>query len=71
MHGGLLDSQKIRLEELCSVAGEMTDPDRGHKKNPRAVVEIVFYDGYPREFSLKLSERTVVPDEFKQKKPGV
>ena len=71
MHGGLLDVQRVRLDELCKVAGEMTDPERGARKNPRAIVEIVFYDGYPREFSLKLAEKVAVPEEFKQKKPGL
>lgn len=69
-YGVLLDNQRARLEELCTVAGQMTDPERGIRKNPRAVIKIVFYDGYPREMSLELAEKTIVPDEFKQKKPG-
>ena len=70
MHGTLLPEQEERLSQLCSVAAEMTDPDRGKKKNPKAVVKIAFWDGYPREFSLELTERTQVSEEFKQKKPG-
>lgn len=69
-HGTLLPNQLSRLDELCSVAAEMTDPERGRKKNPKAVVRISFWDGYPREFSLELSERTQVSDEIKQKNPG-
>lgn len=69
-HGSLLDNQRTRLDELCSIAGEMTDPERGARKNPRAVVKILYYDGFPREMSLELSEKVIVPDEFKQKKPG-
>jgi len=69
-HGVLLPSQQKRLDELCAVAGEMTDPERGLRKNPKAVIRIVYYDGFPREFSLELAEKTVVPEEFKQKKPG-
>ena len=68
--GTLLPSQTARLTELCEVAGKMTDPERGRKKNPRAVVKISFWDGFPREFSLELAERTVVDEEVKQKKPG-
>ena len=59
-HGSLLPNQQARLEELCEVAGQMTDMDRGARKNPRAVIEIVYYDGYPREMSLKLSEKVSV-----------
>ena len=70
-HGTLLPNQSARLEELCSVAAEMTDPERGRKKNPKAVVRISFWDGYPREFSLELSERAQVSDELKQKNPGL
>lgn len=69
-HGTLLPEQSARLDELCQIAGEMTDPERGKRKNPRAVVKIAFWDGYPREFSLELAERTVVSEEFKQKNPG-
>ena len=69
-YGLLLDNQQSRLTELCMIAGQMTDIERGARKNPRAVIEIVYYDGYPREMSLKLSEKVSVPDEFKQKKPG-
>jgi len=69
-YGTLLPSQTARLNELCEVAGKMTDPERGRKKNPRAIVKISFWDGFPREFSLELAERTVVDEEFKQKKPG-
>lgn len=69
-HGNLLPNQLARLDELCTVAAEMTDPERGRKKNPKAVVKISFWDGYPREFSLELSERTQVSDEVKQKNPG-
>ena len=56
---------------MCNVAGEMTDPERGTRKNPKAVIKITYWDGFPRELSLELVEKTVVPDEFKQKKPGV
>lgn len=70
-HGVLLPEQSLRLDELCQVAGEMTDPERGAKKNPRAVIKILYYDGYPREFSLELSEKAIVSQEFKQKKPGI
>ena len=69
-HGTLLPNQETRLSEMMGIAAEMTDPDRGKKKSPKAVVKIAFWDGYPREFSLELSERTIVGDEFKQKKPG-
>ena len=55
---------------MCKVAGEMTDPDRGLRKSPGAVIKIVYYDGYPRELSMELSEKVEVPDEFKKKKPG-
>ena len=70
-HGTLLPDQASRLAELCDVAAEMTDPDRGKRKNPRAIVRIAFWDGYPREFSLELTERTQVSDEVKQKNPGL
>lgn len=69
-HGTLLPDQHTRLEELCHVAAEMTDPDRGTKKNPRAIVKIAFWDGFPREFSLELAEKTVVNSELKRKNPG-
>ena len=69
-HGVLLPEQSRRLDELCQVAGEMTDPERGARKNPKAIVRITYWDGFPREFSLELTERTVVSDEFKTKKPG-
>ena len=69
-HGTLLPEQVSRLEELCRVASEMTDPDRGRKKNPKAIIKISFWDGYPREFSLELAERAIVSDEVKQKNPG-
>lgn len=48
----------------------MTDPERGKRKNPKAIVKIYFWDGFPREFSLELTEKTQVSEEFKQKKPG-
>ena len=51
-HGTLLETQLRRLNELCDVAGQMTDPDRGAKKNPRAVIKIIYADGYPREMGL-------------------
>lgn len=70
-HGTILPEQLARLEEMCGIASQMTDPDRGSKKSPKATVKIVFWDGYPREFSLELAEKAVVPQEFKQKKPGV
>ena len=70
MHGTLLPEQYSRLEELIQVAGEMTDPERGKRKNPKAIITIAFWDGYPREFSLELSERCQVSEEFKTKKPG-
>lgn len=69
-HGTMLPEQESRLQELCSVAAEMTDPERGLRKNPRAIVKITFYDGYPREFSLELAEKTIVKDELKRKNPG-
>ena len=69
-HGVLLPEQSQRLDELCQVAGQMTDPERGARKNPKAIVRITYWDGFPREFSLELTERTVVSDEFKTKKPG-
>ena len=69
-HGTLLPEQTARLQELCDVAAQMTDPERGRRKNPRAVVSISFWDGYPREFSLELAERTQVSEEVKTKKPG-
>lgn len=69
-HGMLLDNQYQRLAELCDFAGKMTDPDKGSRKNPRAIIKIVYADGYPREMSLELAEKVTVPDEFKQKKPG-
>ena len=69
-HGILLPNQSQRLDELCHVAGEMTDPERGSRKNPKAVIKIVYYDGFPREMSLELAEKLQVSEEFKQKKPG-
>lgn len=69
-HGQILDNQLKRLYELCDVAGQMTDPERGARKNPRAIIKIVYADGYPREMSLELAEKVTVPEEFKQKKPG-
>ena len=70
-HGTLLPNQQSRLAELCEIAGQMTDIERGTKKNPRATIKIVYYDGYPREMSLELSEKMAVPDELKRKKPGI
>ena len=70
-HGTLLVNQEERLREMCNVAGEMTDPERGARKNPQAVIKIIYYDGYPREMSMELTEKVVVPDEFKPKKPGI
>ena len=69
-HGVLLENQILRLNELCDIAGQMTDPERGARKNPRAIVRILYTDGYPREFSLELAERAQVPDELKRKNPG-
>ena len=70
-HGTLLPNQESRLAELCEIAGQMTDIERGAKKNPKAIIRIVYYDGYPREMSLELSEKMAVPDELKRKKPGI
>ena len=70
-HGVLLPLQTDRLNELCQIAGEMTDPERGSRKNPRATIRISYWDGFPREISLELSEKLQVSDEFKQKKSGV
>ena len=68
-HGTLLPNQRERLDELCEVAGQMTDIDRGGRKNPRAIIRIVYTDGYPREMSLELAEKVTVPDEYKRKTP--
>ena len=65
-HGTLLETQLRRLNELCDVAGQMTDPDRGAKKNPRAVIKIIYADGYPREMGLELLEKLPVPEEYKK-----
>ncbi len=65
----LLPEKQARLDELFSAASEMTDPMKS-KRNVKAVVSVEFRDGYPREFSLALTERAPVSDEVKQKKPG-
>ena len=70
-HGTLLPEQTDRIEQMCSVAAEMTDPERGQKKNPKATVKITFWDGFPREFSLELTEKAPVPERVKQKSPGM
>ena len=44
-HGTILPEQLARLEEMCGIASQMTDPDRGSKKSPKATVMIVFWDG--------------------------
>lgn len=65
-HGVLLPNQEQKLQQLIQFAGETTDPDKGTRKSQRAVIEIEFYDGYPRTISLKITERLQVPEEYKK-----
>ena len=65
-HGTLLPNQQEKLDKLLSFAGQTTDPQKGEGKTQRAVIEIEFYDGYPRTISLKMTERLKVPDEYKK-----
>ncbi len=41
----------------------MTDPERGSRKNPEAVVRVVFTDGYARRVSLELTENLKYQDD--------
>ena len=62
MHGTLSGNKQKRFEELCECAGMMTDPDRGSRKNPRAIVRVVFVDGFARDMSLELVEKLPYQD---------
>ncbi len=62
MHSKLEGNKLTRFEEMCEVAAEMTDPERGSRKNPEAVVRVVFADGYARKVSLELTEKLTYQD---------
>jgi len=57
MHDKLTGNKAERFEELCECAAMMTDPERGKRKNPRAVVRVTFVDGFARDISLELVEK--------------
>lgn len=65
MHGILSGNKAKRFEELCECAALMTDPEKGKKKSPRAVVRLWFVDGYPRDMSLELVEKLPYEESVK------